>query len=850
LYNLQAFLFAAPADTNLTFQTSSLGDEFAVTVNSITFNTLLGYADVAYSLITPFPLLMPGTLLSVYQQIGGFDGATGPTGAQGIPGPAGGPTGAVGATGATGDKGDTGPVGSTGPQPTNWAEYPATSNVNINNYNITNAGTLGTTNLDVYQSLVTGFGALQVGSPVLLAPNPGSIAVNGTLSVQRGFANFYANALGIEFDGQSTVPAVNSVKLGAIPVSGVNTCRLEMNTITSPAAITMASPAYITIDSVGATNMAAGGATAIAAGGSVTLESALGQVYVKGSGSNFSDMFFQGGSIIGMGAITGQASGVGLGNVNGISGLSGGSTIGIANTLSGNSNAVNFQTPGDMIASFGTATPNSLSTIGTRVRFRDTTEFYVSNNGSAAGDGSFLNPFNTIQAGINAAEAISSAAQIVVVNIMSGKYVENLSFVKGYVILAGVLSTQTIGETTEITGGITITCAGAADLFSRNVFFQGLNITLPVGQVITDNSTTSHGVSFQDCKINSSGRVFNGISTGADARTYFTNVEIAQAGAAITDSTVRVNLGAVEMERVDITTAGNAPCFELTGTATLFRCFNCSFESTSASATAAPIVRLTNSSLTLQPFGATSFVYTSATSKAASAASNGLRMETGVNTNLALIDCIFTLTGCTGSANNVIGYNGVGTPLLFLSNSRSLFVPVLAAFTTTIQAGITKVNYTNINGPAAGSYSSTAIQPAAAASAATTLTLNQTESQFNTSLASSSRVTALATGTYRFDYSVQLDNLDAAAQTANIWIAKNGTNVTRSASTVRLGAAATAAHQQFPFCSYTIQMNAGDYLEVIFNASSTNVRALAVVAAAPVPAIPSIIVNLTQIGGT
>jgi hypothetical protein len=311
-----------------------------------------------------------------------------------------------------------------------------------------------------------------------------------------------------------------------------------------------------------------------------------------------------------------------------------------------------------------------------------------------------------------------------------------------------------------------------------------------------------------------------------------------------------VNLGAVEMERVDITTAGNAPCFELTGTATLFRCFNCSFESTSASATAAPIVRLTTSSLTLQPFGSTSFVYTSATSKAASAASNGLRMETGVNTNLALIDCIFTLTGCTGSANNVIGYNGVGTPLLFLTNSRSLFVPVLAAFTTSIQAGITKVNYTNINGPAAGSYSSTAIQPAAAASAATTLTLNQTESQFNTSLVASTRVYALATGTYRFDYSLQLDNLDAAAQTANIWIAKNGTNVTRSASTVRLGATGAAAHQQFPFCSYTIQMNAGDYLEVIFNASSTNVRALAVVAAAPVPAIPSIIVNLTQIGGT
>jgi hypothetical protein len=378
--------------------------------------------------------------------------------------------------------------------------------------------------------------------------------------------------------------------------------------------------------------------------------------------------------------------------------------------------------------------------------------------------------------------------------------------------------------------------------------FQGFNITCGAGQACVDNSTTSHSVAFQDCKIFSSGRFFNGISTGADARTYFTNCEISQTNAATTDPTIYVGLGAVEIERIDITTNGNAPSLEIGGNATLFRCSLSTFEVTNASATVAPIALITSSALGAMPFGNCTFTYTSGTSKAASPTSSAIRIASGVNTTLILLNNYYTLTGCTGSGNNVITYNGVGSPALLMNENRSLSIPVTLPATTTIQAGITKLNYTNINGPAAGSYSSTATQPAAAASAATTLTFNTTEKEFNTSLQLTNRIYALATGTYRFDYSIQFDNTDAAAQTANIWISKNGTNVPRSASTIRLGASGAAAHQQFPFCSYTLDLIAGDYVSVLFNATSTNVRALAAVAAGVVPAIPSIIVNLTQVG--
>jgi hypothetical protein len=647
------------------------------------------------------------------------------------------------------------------------------------------------------------------------------------------------------YQGDSVIPAVNGVRFGTLPVSGINTCRMELNTLTAPAAIQLVAPAFITMDTVGAANMTAGTTATVQAGTVATIECAAKDIRLQGTAGSYSDVTMFGGTLGGMGNLTGQAvTGVAIGNVGSIGGV--GSTISITTDLSGAA-GVDYITRGDVVSSNQLSTQTSLNEVGTRVGFRDTTEFFVSNNGNdITGTGSVLNPFATIQKAITQAELISSAAQIPVINISSGKYVENISFAKGYVMLCGALSTQTANEITEITGGATITMAGAADLFSRQVFFQGLNITCPSGSVWLDNSTTSHTVSFQDCKVTAINNFFSGVSTGADARTFFSNCDIVSTSTSNTTATISVSLGAVELERVDITTAGSAPSFQLAGSATLFRAFNCQFENSTASTTAAPIVRMASSSLTAQPFGACSFAYTNAASKALSAASNGLRIESGVSSTFILLDCVFTMTGCTGSANNTIGYNGVGTPTVLLSNNRSLFIPVAAPNTFTIQSGITKVNYTNINGPAAGSYSSSAIQPAAALGAATTLTFNTTEKEFNTSLLASSRIYALATGTYRFDYSIQMDNNTGGNHTANIWIAKNGTAVLRSASTITLASNA----KQLPFVSYTLDLNAGDYLEVIFNATDTNVRALAAVAAAPVPAIPSIIVNLTQVGGT
>jgi len=510
----------------------------------------------------------------------------------------------------------------------------------------------------------------------------------------------------------------------------------------------------------------------------------------------------------------------------------------------------NVSASGDVIAASTSAAPISLRSFYYQARGGDRTDIFVSDTSGddISGTGSILYPFKTVQKAITVGESFSSAAQIAVINLASGRYTENLIFNKGYVVINGSLQTQTSNQVCEIRGNIDISAAGAADLFGRQISFQGVNIVCLSGEQITDKSTTSHTVAFQDCKISGVNRVFYGNSTGADARTYFTNCEILSTSTVNTDPVVEVARGALELERVDITADGNCNALRISGNAVVFRCSLSTFESTTASTTAAPIVRISTSSTSPQPFGNCALSYTNAASKAASPSSAGFYIDSGVASSLILLGNVFTMTGCTGSANNCVAYNGVGSPSVLLNNNTSLYIPTLAPNTFSIAAGISKVNYQNINGPATGSYSSSATQAIAVAGTPQVLTYNTTELQFNTTLVATSRIYTTATGTHRFDYSIQLENTSGGDQTATIWVAKNGTNVPRSASQVVV----PNNGQTFPACHYMLQLNAGDYVEVYWRATSTNVRALAVPAVVgppAIPAVPSIIANLQQVSG-
>lgn len=873
LYSLQT-QFQSTGAVTLYINSTDVGGAdigFTASVTAINFVENLGYAQFTYVLVGAMPIgFVIGNVVRVFDG-GGTVGPAGPPGPAGPVGP--GATVAIGATntlppGSAATVQNVGtptaailnfgiPEGQQG-SPANaatWSQYPATQAVNINNNSITNvntlnSGTLGATNIDCYQSAVTGFGTLQVGSPIPLAPNPGQVFVNGTVEVVRGDAATYMNAGGLIMLGDSSIPNVNGVRFNTLKVGGIYTSRFEMNTASSPAgAITLTSPSYITADAIGAANITAGAAVLVQAGGSATIESAAKDIRLQGSSGTYSDVTMYGGTLSGMGNITGQAgSGVAIDNLTSLRGTTQLADIIVLNDIDMSANTI--RPAGIVDASGSTGTANQIltaSTAGNILKwtspFRDTTEFFVSNNGNdTTGDGSQMNPYATIQKAITQAELISSAANICVINVASGHYTENLTFAKGYVMLNGVLSTQTANEVTEITGSITISCAGAADLFNRQVVFQGFNITCGAGQTITDNSTTSHSVAFQDCKIFTNGRSFNGISTGADARTYFTNCDISQTNAATTDPTIYVGLGAVEMERVDITTDGNCPSLEIGGTALLQRLTLCTLENTAN--TTAPICRISSSNTGLHSIGQNAFNYSNTTLKGAGAA--GIYISSGIATTIVLIGNTFTLAGTSSSTHFVVGYNGVGTPVISGINNTCPYIPPLTSYANSIQTGITKLRWWDVNPMNSGAYSSTLNQTNTSVGNSIQCTINTTESpagQGGITLASN-RLYPTNTGTFQLTYTGTFTNTGADAD-VYFWMNLNGTRVGRSA------ARQTVANNHTVTVTKTLTFNitAGQYVDFYWLCSSANVS-LATTAAGGAglqPAVPSFYASIVQV---
>ena len=473
----------------------------------------------------------------------------------------------------------------------------------------------------------------------------------------------------------------------------------------------------------------------------------------------------------------------------------------------------------------------------TQLTFRDSTEFYVSSQGSNTNNGSILAPFLTIQAAITAAELISSAALVCSINVASGHYTENLTFNKGYVVLSGTLQAQTGNEVCEITGSITINCTGANDVFNRQVAFQGFNISCGVGQSITNTSSSSHTVSFQDCSIYVNSVAYNSTASSADARTYFTNVDVYSTNAANVSPVITTNVGQVELERMDVTVDGNAIGLLIGGTSVLTRFSLSTLESTSTATTLLPLLSFTSTSTSAHSLALISFVFTSSVAKTAT---NAVYINSGVATAINALNCVFILAGTASSTNYCVGYNGVGSPTIAGVNNTSLSIPVLLPQTTSVQAGITQISYTDINPPVMGAYSKSNDQTIAAVNTPVAIVFNTTQFQQGTAL-SSTRVTVAASGNYQVNYQVQTTNSGSA--TITTYLSKNGTAIINTGSQYTSGASSQA--QTSP--QFIISLNAGDYIELFINSNALGTSVNSTPGAGAVPAIPGAIITVTQI---
>jgi hypothetical protein len=143
-----------------------------------------------------------------------------------------------------------------------------------------------------------------------------------------------------------------------------------------------------------------------------------------------------------------------------------------------------------------------------------------------------------------------------------------------------------------------------------------------------------------------------------------------------------------------------------------------------------------------------------------------------------------------------------------------------------------------------GSFYDTTDQTAALANTAYAMTFNTTDITNGVYIGSpTSRVYVDTINIYNIQFSAQLINTAGGAHNAWIWLRKNGTDIPNSATVLRIEGNNTEAVAAWNFL---LSMNAGDYFELMWEVSDTSVSLHADAATAVHPAIPSIILTVTD----
>ena len=126
-----------------------------------------------------------------------------------------------------------------------------------------------------------------------------------------------------------------------------------------------------------------------------------------------------------------------------------------------------------------------------------------------------------------------------------------------------------------------------------------------------------------------------------------------------------------------------------------------------------------------------------------------------------------------------------------------------------------------------------------------TYTLDKSQTVLSTTISATkqSRLTVSADGVYNFQFSCQLDKSSGSAKSVYIWPRINDVDVTNSATEVTLAGsnAATVAAWTFVY-----SLSANSYFELMWSAEDTGCIMPASAAAAPVPAVPAIIMTVTD----
>lgn len=106
------------------------------------------------------------------------------------------------------------------------------------------------------------------------------------------------------------------------------------------------------------------------------------------------------------------------------------------------------------------------------------------------------------------------------------------------------------------------------------------------------------------------------------------------------------------------------------------------------------------------------------------------------------------------------------------------------------------------------------------------------------------RIYITQTGVYNIAFSAQLDKTGGGASAVYIWIRVNGQNVSNSATKVVIDGPNSEIVAAW---NWVLTLGEGDYIELAWGSSDTNVILAAVAATGNIPEIPSVILTVTYV---
>lgn len=217
-------------------------------------------------------------------------------------------------------------------------------------------------------------------------------------------------------------------------------------------------------------------------------------------------------------------------------------------------------------------------------------------------------------------------------------------------------------------------------------------------------------------------------------------------------------------------------------------------------------------------------------------ASYDAMLESLAQTTESAPDCCSATADVDAKVNSLAQATGVTPPAATESDT--------AVIQSQLQALALSPPPKEFRSPRYGSFYDTTTQTAAAINTAYAMTFNTTDlSQGVTRGTPTSRIFVDRPNVYNVQFSAQLDKTAGGVALAWVWLRKNGVNVPDSAGQIRIqgnNAEILAAW------NYVIQLNAGDYIELMWEVDDTSVILLAEAASAVHPSIPSVILTVTD----